>query len=302
MIRRAALALLLAAVAFAPAASANAPGFAPAPKPRPPAYAPTGPELVAKAGLSGVVAFFVIDLETGETLDALNVDAPLPPASVAKIPTALFALDAFGPGHRMETRLVAVGALEGGVLRGDLILQGGGDPEADTVTLERLAKDAAAAGLREVKGRFLVDDTLLPTVERIDDQQPEFAAYNPAVGPLNLNYNRVFAEWRQGGGGYRISVEARAENLSPPTDVARVEVVEATTSGGVFDYADGEPTATWSVARWALGGSGARWLPVRRPADYAARVFRLNGWSEATNSRSENGGCLSVACRRNSRR
>ena len=125
-----------------------------------------------------------------------------------------------------------------------------------------------------MKGRFLVDDTLLPTVERIDDQQPEFAAYNPAVGPLNLNYNRVFAEWRQGGGGYRISVEARAENLSPPTDVARVEVVEATTSGGVFDYADGEPTATWSVARWALGGSGARWLPVRRPADYAARVFR----------------------------
>lgn len=273
--RRDALALVFALVGgLAAPVVAEAPKFAPTPVPRPTILPPGGPALVAKAALPGLVGYIAVDLDTGAVLDALNADAPLPPASVAKIPTALFALDAFGPDHRMETRLVAVGSTAGGVLNGDLILQGGGDPEADTTTLDRLVKSAVEAGLREVRGRFLVDDTLLPTVERIDHQQPEFAAYNPSVGPLNLNFNRVFTEWRRGGDGYQISVEARAVGLSPVTDIARVEVVDATTSGGIFDYADGEPTATWSVARAALGASGGRWLPVRRPADYAARVFR----------------------------
>ena len=272
ILRRAILSFAL--FAFAAPALAKAPQFAPAPPPRPAYSFPTGEEIVTFVGLSGDVTFAVIDLDTGLLVEGRGLDRPLPPASVAKAPTALYALDALGPDHRFETRVIAVGERSGGVLTGDLILQGGGDPEADTVTLDGLARAVASAGLRKVEGRFLIDDGLLPSIERIDGTQPEYAAYNPSVGALNLNYNRVHAEWRRGANGYAMSVEARAEGLSPPTDAAVVRIVETTTSGGVFDYRPGATPEAWTVARKALGKRGARWLPVRRPSDYAAATFR----------------------------
>lgn len=272
ILRRAILSFAL--FAFAAPALAKAPQFAPAPPPRPAYSFPTGEEIVTFVGLSGDVTFAVIDLDTGLLVEGRGLDLPLPPASVAKAPTALYALDALGPDHRFETRVIAVGERSGGVLTGDLILQGGGDPEADTVTLDGLARAVASAGLRKVEGRFLIDDGLLPSIERIDGTQPEYAAYNPSVGALNLNYNRVHAEWRRGANGYAMSVEARAEGLSPPTDAAVVRIVETTTSGGVFDYRPGATPEAWTVARKALGKRGARWLPVRRPSDYAAATFR----------------------------
>lgn len=270
--RRAVLALLFAGLASG--ALAKAPQFAPAPQPRPVFPVLTGKELTVAANLSGDVAFIVYDLDADQVLEARNPDAPLPPASVAKIPTALYALDALGPDFRFETRVIAVGPLNGGVLDGDLILQGGGDPEADTTTLDALAKAAAAYGVRDVRGRYLIDDGLFPAIERIDGTQPEHVAYNPSVGALNLNYNRVHAEWRRGSNGYQMNVEARAEGLSPPTDIARVRIVDQTVSGRVFDYAQQGAEGEWSVARSALGRKGSRWLPVRQPSEYAARIFQ----------------------------
>ncbi|QIE55770.1 D-alanyl-D-alanine carboxypeptidase/D-alanyl-D-alanine-endopeptidase [Pikeienuella piscinae] len=275
-VRRAALAALLAL--FAAPGFAGAPNVAPPPAPRPDRAGPDALTLVAEAELSGRVAYIVVDLETGAPLEGGDIDLPLPPASVAKVATALFALDTLGPDHRFETRLVALGPLdENGVLNGDLVLQGGGDPETDTHTLDLLAFRAAEAGLKKVEGQFLVDDKLLPAIERIDATQPEIAGYNPAVGALNLNYNRVFAEWRRKGGNEVMNVEARANTLSPPTEAVRVEIVDATTSGAVFDYlgaADAGGPEIWRVARGALGASGGRWLPVRRPGPYAGEVMR----------------------------
>ncbi|WP_340107886.1 D-alanyl-D-alanine carboxypeptidase/D-alanyl-D-alanine-endopeptidase [Pikeienuella sp. HZG-20] len=271
-LRRAVLSALLALSAAA--AFAGAPAFAPTPAPRPDAGGPDALTLAAEAGLSGVLSYLVIDAETGEALEGGDIDRPLPPASVAKAPTALFALDTLGPDHRFETRLIAVGALENGVLAGDLVLQGGGDPETDSAALDLLAFHLAEAGLKRVNGRFLIDDSLLPLIERIDATQPEVAAYNPAVGALNLNFNRVFAEWRRAGGKERIAVEARGAGLSPPTEAVTVEIVDKVALGP-FDYlgaADDGPEK-WRVARGALGASGGRWLPVRRPGLYAGEML-----------------------------
>ncbi|MEX2520293.1 MAG: D-alanyl-D-alanine carboxypeptidase/D-alanyl-D-alanine-endopeptidase, partial [Paracoccaceae bacterium] len=268
--RRIFLGLLLAAAAGAALA---APSHSPSPSPRPNPDGPDALTLVAEAELPGTIAWIIIDLDTGEALEGGNVDEPLPPASVAKAPTAVFALAALGPDHRFETRLVASGVLEDGVLTGDLILQGGGDPETDTESLDLLTFHAAEAGLKRVDGRFLVDDALLPAIEQIDATQPEIAAYNPAVAGINLNYNRVFAEWGRTGGRMEMKVEARARGASPATGAIQVEIAEAVTDGA-FDYLGGDDRENWRVARKALGEKGGRWLPVRRPAAYAGDVMR----------------------------
>ncbi|MEM7544058.1 MAG: D-alanyl-D-alanine carboxypeptidase/D-alanyl-D-alanine-endopeptidase [Pseudomonadota bacterium] len=268
--------LLIAAclMGMALSASANAPGFAPAPRAKPSITAPTGSDLISRANLPGTVAFAVIDLATGQMLEAFQPDLPLPPASVAKIPTALYALEALGPDHRFETRLVAVGPIEDGVLKGDLILQGGGDPEVDTAALDLLAYRAVSGGLRKVEGQFLVDDSLIPAIDRIDHTQPEIASYNPSISGLNLNFNRVYAEWKPRGGQVNMNVQARSDTLSPPTDAVTIEVVDQTPNGRIFHFQGDFPKELWKVRRNALRKAGSRWLPVRQPALYSGSVFQ----------------------------
>ncbi|HAW48181.1 MAG TPA: D-alanyl-D-alanine carboxypeptidase, partial [Roseovarius sp.] len=61
--------------------------------------------LIAEARLQGDVGYAVTDTETGAVLEARAADTALPPASVTKAVTALYALDTLGAGHRFKTRL-----------------------------------------------------------------------------------------------------------------------------------------------------------------------------------------------------
>ena len=145
------------------------------------------------------VGYLLIDLESGQELAELNPDLPLIPASTAKLATAVVALDVLGPDHRYRTELLARGTIEGGVLHGDLILRGGGDPSLDLADLLGLAVRLETAGVRYVDGRFLVDDSALPVLSEIEPTQPPEAAYNPGIGALSLAFNRVRVAWRGGG-------------------------------------------------------------------------------------------------------
>lgn len=228
--------------------------------------------LVAEARLGGRVGFVVSDARTGEVLETLNPIRPQPPASVAKAVTALYALETLGAEHRFVTRLIATGPVSGGRLNGDLVLVGGGDPALDTDGLHDLAVAARAAGLTEVTGRFLVADGALPQIERIDRSQPDHVGYNPAVGGLNLNFNRVHFQWRRAGASYGVEMDARTDRFRPAVTSARMRIADRSLPVYTYDR-DGDIDA-WSVARGQLGNSGSRWLPVRNPALYAGDVMR----------------------------
>jgi len=265
---------LLAGVAVggASAAWAGAPLTSLRPMPRGGLAPPSAFDLVNAARLSGDVTFAVADAGTGEILESLAPASAMPPASVTKAPTALYALETLGPEYRFATRLVATGPVSNGRLEGDLILVGAGDPTLDTDGLGKLATDLKAAGIREVAGEFRIDDTALPTLPWIDPDQPAHVGYNPTIGAVNLNYNRVHFEWRRAAGRYDLAMEARAVRYSPRVQVARVDLVDRALP--VFTYEARDGIDRWTVARSALGDGGARWLPVRRPSDYAGEVFR----------------------------
>ncbi|WP_229869679.1 D-alanyl-D-alanine carboxypeptidase/D-alanyl-D-alanine endopeptidase [Streptomyces flaveolus] len=97
----------------------------------------------------------VVDLTTGKRLYGVGAGTALTPASTTKIATAVAALSALGPDHRLTTRT----ALESDT--GELVLVGGGDPTLTAraraggqASLRTLAEQTAAAlkkrGVREV--------------------------------------------------------------------------------------------------------------------------------------------------------
>lgn len=121
----------------------------------------------------------------GTPIISLNADRPFTPASLTKIATTVAALSRFGVEHRFATRAVAAAATTGGVIGGDLILVGGGDPTfasrayaakrylpkpndpapvtlfpSGFVTTEDLAQAVRNAGVRAIEGNLLVDETL----------------------------------------------------------------------------------------------------------------------------------------------
>ena len=233
--------------------------------------APDAAALIEKARLSGQVGFAVAEAETGRILEQHDGALGLPPASVTKALTALYALDSLGPEYRFTTRLIATGVLEDGMLRGDLILAGGGDPTLDTQALASLAAGMKKAGMTALDGRFLVWGGAVPFKRAIDDTQPEHVGYNPSLSGLSLNFNRVHFEWKRAGGKYDVSMDARAGRYRPDVTVAQMRIADR--RGPVYSYSDKGGRDEWSVARGALGSGGARWLPVRKPELYAAEVF-----------------------------
>ncbi len=254
---------------MATAALAEAPRTSMRPRARLTEYAAA--QIIRQSGLSGTVGCVLANTATGEVLEAVAPDLPQPPASVAKAFTSLYAIDALGPAHRFETRIFADGPVRDGVLDGNLVLVGGGDPNLVTDHLAELAKRLKDAGLREVKGGFQVWDNALVNLDEIDSAQLDHLGYNPTITGLNLNYNRVHFEWKRADGEYTTAVDARSQNYRPAVTVARVQVVDRTSP--VFTYRAAEGVDEWTVARRALNNGGSRWLPVRNPALYAGEVF-----------------------------
>ncbi|EAQ01744.1 D-alanyl-D-alaninecarboxypeptidase/D-alanyl-D-alanine-endopeptidase [Pseudooceanicola batsensis HTCC2597] len=273
--RRAFLSALSAGAAFPSALLAAPPATSLRPRPRPGSAEPlalTAERIVEEANLSGEAAFTVFDLTRGRPLEARSPTRPMPPASVAKALTALYALDVLGPDHRFETRVLATGEIVDGVLRGDLVLAGGGDPTLQTDDMADLAAKVKETGLRAVEGRFLVWGGALNFEPVIDTLQPPHVGYNPAISGLSLNFNRVHFEWKRTGGKWGVTMDARSARYRPEVAMARMKVVNR--SGPVYTYDDAGGRDEWTVAQGALGNGGSRWLPVRKPELYAGEVFQ----------------------------
>lgn len=234
--------------------------------------APLEPGTILNAsGLGAVTSYLVVDLATGQVREAHQPNLALPPASVTKALTALYAQRYLGAGFRFDTRVLATGALSGNTLQGDLVLQGSGDPLLDTNRLAALVAEVANAGIRRISGRFILVENALPHLQNIDPDQPPQAGYNPGISGLNLNFNRVYFEWRRADNGYAVSMDARSNRFKPLVDMARMEVVSRQTP--IYTYRQANGRELWTVARQALGNAGGRWLPVRDPALYTADVF-----------------------------
>ena len=228
--------------------------------------------MIEEARLDGRTGFCVMDRATGEVLEEHHGHSGLPPASVVKALTALYAMDVLGSEHRFETRVLGTGYLEGSVLQGDLILAGGGDPELTTDGLGELAEALVGVGVTGITGRLLVWGGALPFAERIDNHQPEHVAYNPPVSGIMLNRNRVRFEWVRKSGGYTLTLDARSGRYN--ADVASARIASADDAQSVYAYEDVDGIDSWVVAEAALGKGGARWLPTRKPLAYAGEVFR----------------------------
>jgi serine-type D-Ala-D-Ala carboxypeptidase/endopeptidase (penicillin-binding protein 4) len=151
--------------------------------------------LKANAIAPALSAAMAVDLETGETLFARNVDVALEPASNEKLAVTYGALVELGPDYRFHTAVLGEGRQVGSVWRGRLVLKGYGDPTLQTNDLQRLARRLYERGIRSVTGHVAGDGSWFDDRWTAPGWRPEF--YGIESGPLSaLVANRGFRKHR----------------------------------------------------------------------------------------------------------
>jgi D-alanyl-D-alanine carboxypeptidase/D-alanyl-D-alanine-endopeptidase (penicillin-binding protein 4) len=142
----------------------------------------------------------------------LNVDVPMNPASVMKLVTTRAALGILGPQFRHQTRIATTGRLEGGVLKGDLFFQGGGDPKLVVEDLSEIAKRLRDIGIDRIDGHLVIDGTRFgePEVDTGSFDARPASTYNvgPHAAMVNFKSVRIMV-WPEPGGRIKVQTEPR---------------------------------------------------------------------------------------------
>jgi len=103
---------------------------------------------------------YVSEAGTGRALYGLRATKARIPASIQKLYTTATALLTLGPSATLETSAVTAGGVDGaGVLHGDLVLVGRGDPYFGSEASARLARAVRAAGITRIDGAVLGDES-----------------------------------------------------------------------------------------------------------------------------------------------
>jgi serine-type D-Ala-D-Ala carboxypeptidase/endopeptidase (penicillin-binding protein 4) len=234
------------------------------------AIAASYPESTARLGVS------VIDAATGRVLYERDAFKEFAPASNFKLLDAATALAYLGPQFRYRTDLYAHGRLVDGVLEGDLVLVGGGDPVLSDVDFRNAAGVVARSGIRRVAGTVVVDDSLFDE-QRYGgdwawDDLPYY--YQPPVQALSVDEGVANVTVEPGSAaGERVSASIE------PNDGAMWVVSDAvTTPAGGLDDVDcfrspGSRTIVIVGHYPEDAGTFKFGCAVENTADYARGVF-----------------------------
>jgi D-alanyl-D-alanine carboxypeptidase/D-alanyl-D-alanine-endopeptidase (penicillin-binding protein 4) len=155
--------------------------------------APVARTLAAERLAPSMASFVVLEVDSGRVVASLNAAAPRSPASTMKLVTTFASLEILGPAYTWHTDALVHGTLENGVLQGDLVLKGGGDPY---MTLERwwsFVQTLRAKGLNEIRGDIVIDDTafaLPPEDPAAFDGRPN-RSYNVEPDALMVNFQSI---------------------------------------------------------------------------------------------------------------
>ena len=239
--------------------------------------------VLTDARLDGaLVAAQVSDAATGEVLYARNAGTRLVAASTTKLFSSAAAAGLLGTDHRFTTDVLASGEVADGVLTGDLVLRGGGDPTTLASDYEALAAEVAESGIRTVTGDLVADDGYFDDVPYAPgwawDDEPYY--YNAVTSALTVAPD---TDYDSGTVIVRVAPGASAGEpvtvgTSPTTSVLEIEVRATTGAKGsastvAIERLHGSSTVlvTGSVP---VGGSAvSEWVTVPNPTAYATDVF-----------------------------
>lgn len=222
----------------------------------------------------------VVDAEQGDTLFARNADRAMAPASNLKVLTTAAALHYLGPDFRWRTWVTTEAPIVDGVVRGDVVLYGTGDPalvptaRGRSGALDELAAALAAQGIHRIEGRVVADASHFRGAHRREEWDPRdlndwFAAASSALG-FNENVVQLRVQATTPGAAPQV-------HFNPPVAGVEIDNRATTVPGrgtGVHIVRDDPDEPIRIVGRIGAEARDVyRTITVRDPDSFAALAF-----------------------------
>jgi serine-type D-Ala-D-Ala carboxypeptidase/endopeptidase (penicillin-binding protein 4) len=240
-------------------------------------------EMIRRPGWRGDRwSVLVVSLDRGDTLYAHGAYDRLAPASNMKLFTTAAALYYLGPDYRWNTFLMATGPVRDGVLEGDLVVYGTGDPTfsgrfGGAMTVWNSFADALEQlGVREVRGDIVGDGSYFAGSGAGEGWQHSYmnAAYAASAGALSYTENVAtlqIAPAEQAGWRPTVRLVPGGEGIAI-VNQARTTAGGATRIHAARVAYDGPIVVSGQISRGSA--TITRAVPVSDPARYAVAVFR----------------------------
>ncbi len=127
--------------------------------------------------------------KNGKVVASLNASKTRTPASVIKVLTTYAAVLKLGFDYRWPTQFYKEGTVKNGVLQGDLVIKGFGDPTLNDKDLETIVTNIRAKGIDEIKGDIVIDRSYFKVGDKDSsgfDEYP-YSAYNAMPDAMMFN-------------------------------------------------------------------------------------------------------------------
>ncbi len=117
----------------------------------------------------GIFGMYVINSQTGQLVYEKNANTGMAPASCQKVVTSITAFDMLGKGYQYQTKLGYTGEIKNGVLNGNLVLTGSGDPTLgswrygntkENLMLDKMLAAVKAKGISAIEGSVFTDERI----------------------------------------------------------------------------------------------------------------------------------------------
>ncbi|MEA3491110.1 MAG: D-alanyl-D-alanine carboxypeptidase/D-alanyl-D-alanine-endopeptidase [Campylobacterota bacterium] len=164
------------------------------------------------------LAIYIKETGKNRVVASLNIDKEMLPASVVKVYSAYAVLLELGYNYRWPTKFYYTGKFRNGVITGDLVVKGFGDPTLRSSDLPRIVSSLKAKGVKKIKGDILIDRSYF-TVPKQDSSHFDkniYSAYNamPDAMMFNQHLSKFTVAYKNGthqiqknipGDSYRVS-------------------------------------------------------------------------------------------------
>ena len=149
---------------------------------------------LTQAGIpADAVVAVVQELGSAQARLAWHAERPVNPASLAKLVTTFAALELLGPAWRWATPVWLQGPVRDGVLEGNLVIKGSGDPKLVVERMWLLLRRVRQLGVREIRGDIVLDRSAFDVAEQNAaefDGEPQ-RPYNVGADALMQNFKAM---------------------------------------------------------------------------------------------------------------
>ncbi len=233
---------------------------------------------------SDAVVAWVAEVDATHPRLAWQADRPANPASLMKLVTTFAGLELLGPAFTWSTPVWLQGSVSAGVLNGDLVVKGNGDPKLVLERIWLLLRRVQQAGVREIRGDIVVDRSAFAPGELnpADFDGEPLRPYNANADALLLNYRSVLLTFTPD-----LARGVATVSIDPPLAGVRADASVALVAGPCDDWRGTLKGDFSDPTRLALRGAfqaacGEKVWPIAYadPKSYNERAL-VGMWQEA---------------------